>query len=299
MIVTALVGFQQAPVALPGASRPGARHGGAARPGRGAGAHGALGSGAAPDRAGALAADAGAARAAARSPARRDDRAADRGPAADAYFARLMRRVETAPVDASFAVTAAGGVRVVPSRPGTTLDVPASAKALLAPRSRPCIAWRSSRWSRSMRNGRPPTRRRWGSPAPSRATRPSSAAMPNRIHNVQRRGAPRRRAADRRRGELVSFNDATGERTAAKGFLEAPVIINGELADRARRRRLPGLDDRLQRRLRGRAPDHCAHEPRALHQPLPARAGTRPSTTRTSTCASSTTRATGSPARRS
>ena len=48
------------------------------------------------------------------------------------------------------------------------------------------------------------------------------------------------------------------------------MIINGELADRARRRRLPGLDDGLQRRLRGRPDDHGAHEPRALHQPLPA-----------------------------
>src|SRR5207237_2112919 len=30
-------------------------------------------------------------------------------------------------------------------------------------------------------------------------------------------------------GEEFSFNKTTGERTAAKGFLEAPVIINGEL----------------------------------------------------------------------
>ena len=48
------------------------------------------------------------------------------------------------------------------------------------------------------------------------------------------------------------------------------MIINGELHDRARRRRLPGLDDGLQRRLRGRPDDHRADEPRALHQPLPA-----------------------------
>jgi vancomycin resistance protein YoaR len=50
----------------------------------------------------------------------------------------------------------------------------------------------------------------------------------NRIHNVQLVShlvdghliAP---------GETFSFNRATGERTAEKGFLEAPVIINGEL----------------------------------------------------------------------
>ena len=51
---------------------------------------------------------------------------------------------------------------------------------------------------------------------------------PNRIHNVQlvahlvdgKLIAP---------GSTFSFNGATGERSAAKGFLEAPVIINGEL----------------------------------------------------------------------
>jgi len=51
---------------------------------------------------------------------------------------------------------------------------------------------------------------------------------PNRIHNVQlvahlvddKLIAP---------GATFSFNGATGERSADKGFLEAPVIINGEL----------------------------------------------------------------------
>src|SRR5204863_8270849 len=51
---------------------------------------------------------------------------------------------------------------------------------------------------------------------------------PNRIHNVQL-------VAHLIDGKLIapgatfSFNHATGERTAAKGFLEAPVIVNGEL----------------------------------------------------------------------
>ena len=51
---------------------------------------------------------------------------------------------------------------------------------------------------------------------------------PNRIHNVQL-------VAHLIDGKLIapgatfSFNQATGERTADKGFLEAPVIINGEL----------------------------------------------------------------------
>src|SRR5205814_2111007 len=51
---------------------------------------------------------------------------------------------------------------------------------------------------------------------------------PNRIHNVQLVA----HLVDRHLiapGREFSFNRATGERTAAKGFREAPVIINGEL----------------------------------------------------------------------
>ena len=61
------------------------------------------------------------------------------------------------------------------------------------------------------------------------ATRRSTAASPNRIHNVEL-------VAHLIDGKLIapgatfSFNEATGDRTAAKGFLEAPVIINGELS---------------------------------------------------------------------
>ena len=51
---------------------------------------------------------------------------------------------------------------------------------------------------------------------------------PNRIHNVDL-------VAHLVDGKLIapgatfSFNETTGERSAAKGFLEAPVIVNGEL----------------------------------------------------------------------
>ena len=52
--------------------------------------------------------------------------------------------------------------------------------------------------------------------------------VPNRIHNVQLVA----RLVDGKLigpGETFSFNGTTGERSAAKGFLEAPVIVNGEL----------------------------------------------------------------------
>ncbi len=50
----------------------------------------------------------------------------------------------------------------------------------------------------------------------------------NRIHNVQLVS----NLIDHtliRPGQVFSFNGTTGERNADKGFLEAPVIINGEL----------------------------------------------------------------------
>ena len=52
--------------------------------------------------------------------------------------------------------------------------------------------------------------------------------VPNRIHNVQLVA----RLIDNHfiaPNEEFSFNGTTGDRNAAKGFLEAPVIINGEL----------------------------------------------------------------------
>jgi vancomycin resistance protein YoaR len=150
------------------------------------------------------------------------------GPAADAYFARLEKTVDRPPRDADFAVTAGGGVRVVPSRPGLGLDVPQSAARILAAAS--SVANRSATLVLAEQQ-------------PKRTTAAAQAmgitgtvgtyetfygGIANRIHNVQLVAhlvdhkfiAP---------GETFSFNGTTGERSAAKGFLEAPVIVNGEL----------------------------------------------------------------------
>ena len=107
-------------------------------------------------------------------------------------------------------------------------------------RWRPCspqprdrrIASRRSVLSSSCLPIRPRRHAPWGSPARSEATRPIYGGDPNRIHNVQL-------VAHLVDNKLIapdatfSFNGTTGERSAEKGFLEAPVIINGELADRA------------------------------------------------------------------
>jgi vancomycin resistance protein YoaR len=150
------------------------------------------------------------------------------GKAADTYFAQLERQVDRAPKDATFAVLAGGRVRVVPAESGTSLDVPRSADRILAAAKRPIA--RTARLALVAQ-------------APGRSTAEAQAmgitgtvgsyetlygGEPNRIHNVElvahlvdnKLIAP---------GATFSFNGTTGERSAAKGFLEAPVIVNGEL----------------------------------------------------------------------
>jgi vancomycin resistance protein YoaR len=150
------------------------------------------------------------------------------GPAADAYFARLEKAVDTPPKDADFALAAGGAVRVVPAQPGLALDVPQSAARILAAASR--VANRSATLVLAEQQ-------------PARTTADAQAmgitgtvatyetfygGIANRIHNVQLVAhlvdhkfiAP---------GETFSFNGTTGERSAAKGFVSAPVIVNGEL----------------------------------------------------------------------
>jgi vancomycin resistance protein YoaR len=149
------------------------------------------------------------------------------GPAADAFFARLAKQVDRAPTDASFAVVG-NRVRVVPAGPGLELDVPRAAAAVLAAASRP--TGRIVRLPLAVAQ-------------PKRSTEAAQAmgitgvvgsyetfygGDPNRVHNVQlvahlvdnKLIAP---------GATFSFNGTTGERSADKGFLEAPVIVNGEL----------------------------------------------------------------------
>jgi vancomycin resistance protein YoaR len=150
------------------------------------------------------------------------------GQAADDFFHRLSRSVASSPRDADWAPTAGGGIRLVPAQPGVALDVAESARRLLAAAER--TAGRVATLAVATEQ-------------PSRSTT-QAAAMgidgvvgtyetfyggdPNRIHNVQLVA----HLVDRKLiapGSTFSFNQATGERTAAKGFLQAPVIINGEV----------------------------------------------------------------------
>jgi vancomycin resistance protein YoaR len=151
------------------------------------------------------------------------------GSGASAWFTALSKRVDRKPVDANWAISSKG-IRVVPDESGYLLDVPHSADAVLGAalvteptlRSAKLVVEKSDA-SRSTADAKAMQIR--GLVASYQTI---YGGDPNRIHNVQLVShlvdghtiAP---------GATFSFNEATGARTADKGFKEAPVIINGEL----------------------------------------------------------------------
>jgi vancomycin resistance protein YoaR len=164
-------------------------------------------------------------------PANGVDALAIGGPVAERYFARLERTVGSPPRNADFEVTAGGRkVEVVPHKNGRKLDERKTSGALLAAALAPAPAQRVAKVTVDLK-------------LPSRTTAEAKAmgittlvggyttiygGIANRIHNVQLVS----RLIDRKLippGAQFSFNRTTGERTSEKGFLEAPVIINGEL----------------------------------------------------------------------
>lgn len=150
------------------------------------------------------------------------------GPAADRVLDRLSTLVDAPAKDADFTLGADGLPAVVPSVPGRTLDRDATARSIIAAASRP--ADRTGRLAIAVAQ-------------PERTTAEALAmgvdgvvgsyvttygGVANRLHNVR---LVARLVDDHliAPGETFSFNRTTGERSAEKGFLEAPVIINGEL----------------------------------------------------------------------
>jgi vancomycin resistance protein YoaR len=149
------------------------------------------------------------------------------GPAADAFFKAKQRVVDTPASDAQFVVIT-NGIRVQPSTDARMLDVPSTADKLLAAAVTPV-----NRTAPIVVATKPADRTTNDALAMGITGLYSSytttyGGVPNRIHNVQVVAhlvdntliAP---------GKEFSFNGTTGERNAAKGLLEAPVIINGEL----------------------------------------------------------------------
>jgi vancomycin resistance protein YoaR len=151
------------------------------------------------------------------------------GAGAGSWFTALAKRVDKAPVDADWAISKSS-IRVIPDQPGHVLDVPRSAKSVLRAALVTAPELRSAKLTVESAAADRTT-------AEARAMDIKSLVAsyqtfyggdPNRIHNVQLVShlvdkhviAP---------GETFSFNGTTGERSEDKGFLEAPVIINGEL----------------------------------------------------------------------
>jgi vancomycin resistance protein YoaR len=150
------------------------------------------------------------------------------GALADTYFTKLERQVDSPARDAQFVVSSGGSVHVAPAQPGLTLDVPRSAAAILAATSRPTnrvakLVLTESRPKRSTAQAQA-----MGITGIVGSYETLYGGDANRIHNVQlvARLVDNKLVAP---GATFSFNGTTGERSAEKGFLEAPVIINGEL----------------------------------------------------------------------
>ena len=150
------------------------------------------------------------------------------GAGANEFFERFRKTVDTPAVDAEFVVLPSDRVTVRPGKPGLELDVAAAGRAILAAALSP-----------SERVARLVVQRA----VPERTTREARAmgitgrvagyttyygGEPNRIHNVQL-VARMVDGAVIAPGATFSFNQTTGERSPDRGFLEAPVIINGEL----------------------------------------------------------------------
>jgi vancomycin resistance protein YoaR len=151
------------------------------------------------------------------------------GNGASAWFTALSKRVDRKPEDATWAISSSG-IRVIPDKSGYLLDVPRSARAVL----RAALVTEPS-----LRSAKLAVEKQEADRSTDEAREMQIRGLvasyqtfyggdPNRIHNVQLVShlvdghviAP---------GATFSFNEATGARTAAKGFKEAPVIINGEL----------------------------------------------------------------------
>jgi vancomycin resistance protein YoaR len=151
------------------------------------------------------------------------------GLAAEQWLVRLGKRVAHPAKDARFSVVGSH-VHVVPALPGVRLDAAGTADAVLraALKRRPAL-----RVAILPVQEAPATLSTKAAEAMHIHSLVSSyttefGGVPNRIHNVELVAhlvdgkviAP---------GATFSFNHTTGERNAAKGFLIAPVIVNGEL----------------------------------------------------------------------
>jgi vancomycin resistance protein YoaR len=150
------------------------------------------------------------------------------GAGANEFFRRFRAQVDREPLDAQFVVLSGDRVQVRPAKPGVQLGVPAAARAILVAALQPVDRTAKLRVETAQPQRTTREARAMGITGRVAGYTTYYGGEPNRIHNVQLVA----RLID---GALIapnatfSFNRTTGERSAEKGFLEAPVIINGEL----------------------------------------------------------------------
>ncbi len=150
------------------------------------------------------------------------------GPAADRILARLSKLVDRPPTDATFDVDASGRPVVVPGLEGRTLDRVKTSASILAAAAQQTERLGDLVVAAALPKHTTAQAVAMGINEVVGTYETTYGGIWNRLQNVRLVAklvddhfiAP---------GQTFSFNRATGERSAAKGFLQAPVIVNGEL----------------------------------------------------------------------
>jgi vancomycin resistance protein YoaR len=151
------------------------------------------------------------------------------GDKADAYLGRLAKQLDRPARDATFAVSGPT-VQLVPSRLGRVIDREGTAAAILRAALDPVNRIAPLVMAQTEPKRTTEQARAMGITGLVGRYETSFTGTANRIHNVElvakliddKYIAP---------GAVFSFNQTTGERNSKKGFLSAPVIINGELSE--------------------------------------------------------------------
>jgi vancomycin resistance protein YoaR len=151
------------------------------------------------------------------------------GPLADDYFRALSRRVGKAPVDARFAVSGES-IRILPSRDGTELDVPSTARALLRAATRPTNRVAPLAVARAAPDRTTPEALAMGIDTRMSTYKTYNSGTTDRITNL-RLGVQELDDTLVPPGGTFSLNEAIGERTVERGFRPAPVIIGTKYAE--------------------------------------------------------------------
>ena len=231
--------------------------------------HRALGTGPPDLRRDPLAAAALADRRAALAPDGRRDATRDRRPRGRPLLRSALGRSDRAPHDATLRRHSPAGSRSCRSRRAARSTSRRAARDRRAPRSRrrPHGAARGRVAAAGADDADAKAMGITGSSAPTRrptAARRAGCTMSQLVSRADRRHADRARTR-------FSFNGTTGERNAGKGFQEAPVIINGELQNGIGGGICQVSTTVFNAAYEAGLLDRGADEPRALHQPLPAR----------------------------